>query len=177
MNCFFSNKYADRTDLFEGLSIWKEEKYRKLQGTFPVIFLSFADVKKDNYQDAIWKIKKIILVLYQQFSEILSWDGFSLQQRKQFQQITPDMSDVMAQSALQDLCGYLSAYYRKKILIFLDEYDTPLQEAYVHGYWDKLAAFTRGMFNSTFKTNPCLERAIMTGNYESFQRIHFFRSE
>lgn len=163
MNCFFSNKYADRTDLFEGLSIWKEEKYRKLQGTFPVIFLSFADVKQDNYQDAVWKIKKIISVLYQQFSEIVSWDGFSLQQRKQFRQITPDMSDVMAQSALQDLCGYLSAYYRKKVLIFLDEYDTPLQEAYVHGYWDKLAAFTRGMFNSTFKTNPCLERAIMTG--------------
>ena len=60
VNCFFSNQYAGRSDLFEGLSVWKEEKYRKLQGTYPVIFLSFADVKQTNYEDAVRKIKNII---------------------------------------------------------------------------------------------------------------------
>ena len=67
LNCFFSNKYSDRGDLFEGLSIWKEEKFRKLQGTYPVIFLSFADVKQTNYKDAIQKIKNSISELYGQF--------------------------------------------------------------------------------------------------------------
>ena len=61
LECFFSNKYKDRGDLFEGLDIWKKEKYRKLQGTYPVIFLSFADVKQNNYEETIQKIKKIIL--------------------------------------------------------------------------------------------------------------------
>ena len=60
VNCFFSNQYAGISDLFEGLSVWKEEKYRKLQGTYPVIFLSFADVKQTNYEDAVRKIKNII---------------------------------------------------------------------------------------------------------------------
>ena len=64
---------------------------------------------------------------------------------------------------LNDLSDYLSRYYGKDVIILLDEYDTPMQEAYVSGYWEELAAFTRSLFNSTFKTNPYLERAIMTG--------------
>ena len=60
LECFFSNKYKDRGDLFEGLDIWKKEKYRKLQGTYPVIFLSFADIKQNNYNDAVEKMKRII---------------------------------------------------------------------------------------------------------------------
>ena len=77
--------------------------------------------------------------------------------------ISNDMSDVMAQSAINELSNYLSRYYGKKVIILLDEYDTPMQEAYINGYWKELAGFTRSMFNSTFKTNPYLERAIMTG--------------
>ena len=60
LECFFSNKYKDRGDLFEGLEIWNDEKYRKLQGTYPVIFLSFAEIKQNNYNDAVEKIKRII---------------------------------------------------------------------------------------------------------------------
>ena len=63
LECFFSNKYKDRGDLFEGLDIWKEEKYCKLQGTYPVIFLSFADVKQNNYEETIQKIKKIKIII------------------------------------------------------------------------------------------------------------------
>ena len=163
LKCFFSNQYADRSDLFQGLSIWKEEKYQKLQGTYPVIFLSFADVKQTNYKDAICKIKRIIATVYQQYIKIVESDQLSSLQKMQFLDVAPDMDDVTAQSALQDLSCYLSLYYGKKVIILLDEYDTPMQEAYIHGYWVEFTSFIRGLFNSTFKTNPYLERAMMTG--------------
>lgn len=163
LNCFFSNRYVDRGDLFKGLAIWKDEKYQKIQGTYPVIFLSFADVKQTNYRDAVCKIKRIISTLYQQYMELSNSDKLSEQQKRQFLNVSPDMDDVVAQSALQDLSGYLYLQHGKKVLILLDEYDTPMQEAYIHGYWNEFTAFIRGLFNSTFKTNSCLERAIMTG--------------
>lgn len=161
LNCFFSNQYANRGDLFEGLSVWEDEKYRQLQGTYPVIFLSFADVKQNDLQGALWKIKKIIFNIYQQYAWLGSWEGLMAVEREQFVGITPDMEDTAAQSAIQDLCSYLSRYYKKKVIVILDEYDTPMQEAYIHGY--KFTAFMRSLFNATFKTNPYLERAVMTG--------------
>ena len=163
LECFFSNKYKDRGDLFEGLDIWKEEKYRKLQGTYPVIFLSFADVKQNNYEETIQKIKKIIFDIYQKYDFLKDWEGLTDKEKTAFKNIDCDMSDIVAQGAIKDLSNYLSRYYGKKVIILLDEYDTPMQEAYVNGYWKELVAFTRSLFNATFKTNPYLERAIMTG--------------
>ena len=163
LECFFSNKYKDRGDLFEGLDIWKEEKYRKLQGTYPVIFLSFADVKQNNYEETIQKIKKIIFDIYQKYDFLKDWEGLTDKEKTAFRNIDCVMSDIVAQGAIKDLSDYLSRYFGKKVIILLDEYDTPMQEAYVSGYWKELVAFTRSMFNATFKTNPYLERAIMTG--------------
>lgn len=77
--------------------------------------------------------------------------------------ISADMGDVEASLALNELSKYLCRYYGKKVIILLDEYDTPMQEAYVNGYWKELAEFTRGIFHAAFKTNTSLERAIMTG--------------
>ena len=161
--CFFSNKYKDRGDLFEGLEIWNDEKYRKLQGTYPVIFLSFAEIKQNNYNDAVEKIKRIICEVCQQFDFLKNWDGLTEIEKKNISNISYNMSDVMAQDLIKNMSNYLSRYYGKKVIILLDEYDTPMQEAYVNGYWEELVAFTRSLFNSTFKTNPYLERAIMTG--------------
>ena len=163
LECFFSNKYKDRGDLFEGLDIWKEEKYCKLQGTYPVIFLSFADVKQNNYEETIQKIKKIIFDIYQKYDFLKDWEGLTDKEKTAFRNIDCFMSDIVAQGAIKDLSDYLSRYYGKKVIILLDEYDTPMQEAYVNGYWKELVAFTRSLFNATFKTNPYLERAIMTG--------------
>ena len=73
------------------------------------------------------------------------------------------MDDSIATLAIHELAKFLYMYYGKKAIVLLDEYDTPMQEAYVDGYWEKIVAFTRSMLNSTFKTNPYLERAIMTG--------------
>lgn len=163
VKCFFSNHYQDKGELFEGLSIWKEEKYRNLQGTYPVIYLSFADVKQTNYKDAVLKIKWIITEVYQQYIELSRWEGLTEVQKKQFLSVDLNMEDVTAQCALKDLSNYLYHYYGKKVIILLDEFDTPMQEAYMHGYWNEFTAFIRSLFNATFKTNPYLRRAIMTG--------------
>ena len=163
LKCFFSNKYAGRQDLFEGLSIWEEEKYRKLQGEYPVVSLSFADVKQTNYIDAVKMIKFIISDAFREYRDIMQSDRFTETDRQRFEMVNPTMDDVTAQRALKELGGYLETYYGRKVILFLDEYDTPMQEAYVGGYWDEFTAFIRSLFNSTFKTNPYLERAIMTG--------------
>jgi hypothetical protein len=163
LECFFSKKYEKNSDLFEGLHIWEEEKYKKLQGTYPVIFLSFADVKQGNYKDAVKKLKGILAKLYDERYFLADWEGLTPNEKRQFLSVGVDMDDVTAQDALKNLCNYLSRYYQKKVLIFLDEYDTPMQEAYLGKYWNVFTDFIRSMFNATFKTNPFLERALLTG--------------
>lgn len=163
LNCFFSNQYTGRSDLFEGLSIWKEKKYQEMQGTYPVIWLSFADVKQPSYAETVQKIKRIITNVYQQFYLLREDSRFSEEDKEQFLKIKPEMDNVTAQDALKYLAEILYHFYGKKVIILLDEYDTPMQEAYIHGYWDEFTSFIRGLFNSTFKTNPYMERAVMTG--------------
>lgn len=163
LECFFSQKYANRDDLFEGLSIYEEEKYRELQGTYPVISLSFANVKETNFQSTREKICQVLTSLYIQNSFLRDSDVLTDKDREYFDRISVDMRDSDATMALHQLSDYLCRYYGKKVIILLDEYDTPMQEAYVDGYWEELVAFTRSLFNAAFKTNPYLERAIMTG--------------
>ena len=160
---FFSVDYAKRSDLFKGLSIWENEKYRDLQGTYPVISLSFANIKERDYQTTRKKICQTITELYVKYSFLLDSQKLEQGDIDFFKRVSVDMDDVDATMAIHYLCKYLYMYYGKKVIVLLDEYDTPMQEAYVDGYWDDLVAFTRSMFNSTFKTNPWLERGIMTG--------------
>ena len=160
---FFSVEYADRGDLFEGLSVWQEEKYRSLQGTYPVISLSFAKVKQTSYESARKMIGQIIANLYNQYDYLLDSDKLNEREKEFCRKISDDMEDHIAIDSLSELSHYLMKHYGRKVIILLDEYDTPMQEAYVYGYWKELVTFTRGLFNSTFKTNPCLERAVMTG--------------
>ena len=163
LNCFFSNRYADRGDLFEGLSIWEDEKYRQLQGTYPVIFLSFAGIKSDNIKDAKMQIKGLIATLYSQNRYLFEGELLNVNEKMMFDSMTMFMEDVLCYSSINMLCSFLERYYGKKTIVLLDEYDTPMQEAYIHGYWDEFTSFIRNIFNNTFKTNPYLERAVMTG--------------
>ncbi|MFQ8649783.1 MAG: AAA family ATPase [Lachnospira sp.] len=165
LKCFFSNQCAGRSDLFEGLSIWNEEKYRELQGQYPVIFISFATIKADNYVDARDGIISTVYRAYQEYHSILEDDMFFIELKNYISTITPDRK--MTNEALFGALNYLSEclfnYYGKKTIILMDEYDTPMQEAYIHGYWKEFTVFMRSMFNATFKTNSYMERAIMTG--------------
>lgn len=160
---FFSVKYAGRSDLFEGLSLWEDEKYRGLQGTYPVISLSFANVKEKSLDQARKKICRIIKDLYNQNDFLLDSGVLNESEESDYRSISLDMEDSVASYSIKALSDYLYRYYGKKVIILLDEYDTPMQEAYVDGYWEEFVDFTRNMFNSTFKTNPSLERGIMTG--------------
>lgn len=160
---FFSVQYADRRDLFEKYSIWSEEKYQKLQGTFPVISLSFASIKENDYETTRRKICQLLVNLYIQHAFLRDSDIMTEKDRDYFDRVSLEMDDSVATMAIYQLSDLLHRYYGKKVIILLDEYDTPMQEAYVNGYWDQLVGFTRSLFNAAFKTNPSMERAIMTG--------------
>ena len=160
---FFSVNYAGRGNLFEGLAIWEDEKYRELQGTYPVISLSFANVKENNYPNTRKKICQMIAELYASHAYLLESDAMGEGEREFFRRVSVDMDDVDATMAIHYLSKFLYFYYGKKVIILLDEYDTPMQEAYVNGFWDEIVSFTRSLFNSTFKTNPYMARAVMTG--------------
>ena len=163
LECFFSEKYRGEGELFRGLSIWNHEKYREIQGTYPVIFFSFADIKGQTFTSAREAICQVIQDLYAEFGFLKESERLSQEEKDYFSLVAPMMSDAVAAMSLKRLSMCLHSYYGKKVLIFLDEYDTPLQEAYMYGFWDELTGFMRGLFNSTFKTNPYLERALLTG--------------
>ena len=163
LKCFFSNQYAGRGDLFEGLSIWNEEKWRGLQGTYPVLFLSFAAVKADQLSEVKKQINMQIARLYEEHRYLLDGDLLSENEKAMYRNVSMYMEDAESSFSINLLCQYLYRYYGKKVIVLLDEYDTPMQEAYVHGYWDAFTSFLRSLFNATFKSNPYLERAVLTG--------------
>lgn len=160
---FFSIKYEGKGQLFENLSIWKEEKYRKMQGNYPVISVSFANVKEKDFEMAVYRICQILQRLYIENYFLLESDKLTEGEKKEFKAMADGVPVKDAPVALNRLSDYLCRFYGKKVLIFLDEYDTPMQEAYIGGCWQKMVEFIRSMFHFTFKTNPYLDRAIMTG--------------
>ena len=173
LECFFSNQYEGRgEELFGDLSIWQEKKYRDMQGKYPVLFLSFAGIKSPTYEGARDGIIAAISDLYKRHTYLLKGDTLSQTEKNGFdildrylKDTSPDkvIYEISITNAIHELSSYLYRYYGKRVLIFLDEYDTPMQEAYVNGYWDKFVELTRSIFNSTFKTNPYMSRAVMTG--------------
>ncbi len=160
---FFSVNYSGRGSLFQGLNIWEYEAYREIQGTYPVLFVSFAGIKENSYAGARESICRVIEEQYNKCDYLLEGTLLNEKEKAFYQKVSVEMSDSEAAASLRTLSDFLGRYYGKKVIILLDEYDTPMQEAYVNGYWDELVAFTRNLFNSTFKTNPYLERAVMTG--------------
>lgn len=167
--CFFSNKYAGRGDLFEGLSIWEEKspdgeyQYRKLQGTFPVIFLSFANVKATSYKEMVSKITKVTADLYEKNSCLFTGDLLSENEQMYYKSIKVGMNVELAADAIHSMACFMQRYYKQKVIIILDEYDTPMQNAWISGYWEEAADFFSALFNATFKTNEYLERGLITG--------------
>ena len=156
---FFSLDYAGRSDLFEEMNIWEEEQYRNLQGKFPVISLSFAGVKGANYIDTRRQVCQEIVEVYEKHRFLLEEKGFLSDREKDFfNAVSRDMDNDIAAVSLKKIAGLLARYYGQNVIILLDEYDTPMQEAYLNGYWDEIVSFMRNLFNSTFKTNPYLDR-------------------
>lgn len=160
---FFSNEFIGRGDMFEGLAIWKDEKYRELQGTWPTIFITLAGMKPESYGEALSFFTGIINQLYREHAYLLNSDILTEEDKKYITDISYSNKINDMYSCVNKLSELLYRHYGKKVIIILDEYDTPMQEAYTKGYWDEIAGFMRSFFNATFKTNPYMHRAIMTG--------------
>ncbi len=160
---FFSIRYAKESSLFEGLSVWNEDSYRALQGSYPVISLSFANVKEQTYKGAKRKICQLLVNLYVENHFLLESGVLEEKDKDFFHRVDVDMEAGDAAMAIYQLSSYLYRYYGKKVILLLDEYDTPMQEAYINGYWEEFAGFIRSLFHASFKTNPWLERGLMTG--------------
>ena len=163
MEKFFSLRYEGRGELFEGLSIWQHEEYRALQGSYPVLFLSFAVVKENTFAQARQSLCRVIEEQYNKHDYLLEGDLLNEKEKEFYQEVTAKMADNTAAASLRSLSDFLRRYHGKNVIILLDEYDTPMQEAYVNDYWEEMVAFIRSLFNATFKTNPYLDRALMTG--------------
>ena len=161
--CFFSNKYADRGDLFEGLDIWSDEKYRQLQGTYPVISLSFAGIKATNCDEMKYRMTEVVADLYNDNIRIMQGTALSPNEKAYYESIKIGMDDRIAVGAVRQMAKFMNSYYGKEVIILLDEYDTPMQEAWLGGYWDEAVSFFKSFFAMTFKTNPHLYRGIITG--------------
>ncbi len=167
IECFFSRKYEGRADLFDGLSIFghdsDREKYRNLQGRFPVIFLTFANIKADRYTEMENKISEVIASLYNENYYLLDGDCLNTNEKEYYKKIKIGMPRDIAVGAVHQMACFMQRYYNENVIILLDEYDTPMQEAWLSGYWDKAVIFFSSFFNATFKTNPYLERGMITG--------------
>jgi hypothetical protein len=164
MEAFFSVEYKEKAYLFERLNIFKKESYRMLQGSYPVIFLSFASIKETTYLDFYEKIQYLIAELYEKYSFLIKSDQMDDFDKKQYMEIRAGTaSKTELSGSLLWLSRQLYDFYGKKPILLLDEYDTPMQEAYLSGYWDEMVSFIRTLFNATLKTNPYLERALLTG--------------
>jgi len=175
---FLSIEYAGQGEIFGGLSIWKDGKYRNLQGSWPVIFLSFADVKANTFTLAKEKICMLIKEVYRRHDYLLKGGSLKQEEQEAFRKIYTEMKDSETAYSLKNLSGYLSCYYGKKVIILLDEYDTPLQEAWVYGYWREMAELIhKRAVQFHILDQPVSGTGGYDGDYEGQQRIYFFRSE
>ena len=131
LNCFFSRQYEKRGDLFKGLSIWTDQRYQRLQGSYPVIFISFADVKQNNYKDAIQKIKNIIVDVYRQHRYLNNEECFTENEKQQMMAITEKMDDVTAQDALKNLSSYLNLFQVFRSLLSASDFQKGVSDSAV----------------------------------------------
>ncbi|MCD7842406.1 MAG: ATP-binding protein [Lachnospiraceae bacterium] len=161
---FFSTRFKDRGGLFEGLSIWNEGDFRKLQGMIPVINFSLANIKQDTYASMCHVMRTMLSQLFRRHSYLLESDKLSGYEKEKFTDILCEKApDEDSMNAILFLSQCMYEHFRKKVIILIDEYDTPMLEAYTAGYWEDAIKYIRRMFHAAFKDNPWLDRGLMTG--------------
>ena len=163
VECFFSNKYALRTDLFNGLDVWNDVGLRCEQGTWPVVSLSFSAAKGASAEAVVRRMCEQIARAWRQHRDDIDADSLGDQERDLLEGRTPFVDPMVAPNSLARLCELLEKSTGKRCIVLLDEYDTPLHEAWVGGFWHEVSEFVRAFFNSSFKSNPSMERALLTG--------------
>ena len=163
VECFFSNRYASRTDLFNELDVWNDAGLRCEQGTWPVVSLSFSAAKGASAEAVVRRMCEQIARAWRQHRDDINADSLGDQERDLLEGRTPFVDPMVAPNSLARLCELLEKSAGKRCIVLLDEYDTPLHEAWVGGFWHEVSEFVRAFFNSSFKSNPSMERALLTG--------------
>ena len=161
---FFSNKEKDNKYLFDGLAISFNSEIMKHQNQYPVISITLKDMKKQNIEDAYEYfndiIKKIIVKHYELYSSPYIVESIK-EELKRLENKNSSQNEL--ENALLLIAECLYQHYGNKVIILIDEYDVPLQSAYLEGYYDEMVNFLRNVFSSALKTNDALEKGIMTG--------------
>ena len=162
---YFDCTKKDSKEIFEGLKIMEQdEKYTSKLGYYPCIYLTLKDVAEVNYENMILNLKTAISDMYLEHIYLLDSDKIYPFEKEQIKEILSYKEDeIVLRNSIKTLSKYLNRYYDKPVMLFLDEYDVPLQTAYVNGYYEKGISFFKTFYGTTFKDNPYLEKTVLTG--------------
>ena len=176
---YFDCKCKDSKELFEGLKIMEqEEKYTSKLGYYPVIYITLKDVQDTDYEKMLLSLKTAILDMYQEHMYLLDSEKIYNFEKEKIKEILYAREDEVAlKNAIKDLSKYLNRYYEKPVILLVDEYDVPLQNAYVKGYYEKAVEFFKTFYGTTFKDNKYLEKTVLTGVSRVAKESIFSRSK
>ena len=162
---YFDCTVKDAKELFKGLKILEqEEKYTSKLGYYPVIYITLKDVQDRNYENMLLNMKTAILDMYQEHMYLLESDKIYDFEKEKIKEILFGREDEVAlKNSIKDLSKYLNRHYGKPVMLLVDEYDVPLQNAYVKNFYEEAIEFFREFYRLTFKDNPYLEKTVLTG--------------
>ena len=162
---FFDCNVKNSKELFEGLKIMGQgEKYTSKQGAYPCIYLTLKDVNDSNYENMLLDLKTAILEMYREHRYLLDSDKIYDDEKARIMDILYTREDEVAlKTSVKELSGYLYRHFGKPVMLFIDEYDVPIQVAYVKGYYEKAIEFLKTFYGTTFKDNQYLEKTVLTG--------------
>ena len=160
---FFSLRFSDQEQVFKNFKVWEDSSMSMLAGKLPVISLSFANVKGQDFQSVRELIIQTLLELRNQFDFIRTSQHLTEEERQFFANFSAKVSDSEAQYFLFNLSQALCKHYGSRVIILIDEYDTPMHEAWLNGYWSKLSSFLQPLLGKALKDNAYLERGLLTG--------------
>ena len=162
---YFDCKQKDNKELFKGLKIMnQDEKYTSKLGYYPVIYLTLKDVQDTNYENMLLDMKTAMLNMYKEHRYLLDSDKIYPEEKARITDILYAREDEnVLKNSVRDLSEYLNRHYDKPVILLVDEYDVPIQNAYVQGYYDQAVNFFRTFYGTTFKDNPYLEKTVLTG--------------
>jgi len=165
LHYFFINKNVEENrQLFDGLAITKSPVFEQHQGQYPVIFLSFKSCKGDSYEKIYYSIVALIAKVFKEHNYILEKDLFFQSEKEKYSNIIEEKAnESLLSESLLLLSEFLHRYYQKKVFILIDEYDTPVHEAYLNGFYTQAIDFLRTLLGNTLKGNQHLQKGILTG--------------
>ena len=162
---FFDCDVKDSKELFAGLKIMEQgEKYTSKLGAYPCIYLTLKDISDVNYENMLLGFKTAVLEMYKAHMYLLESDKvYEFEKEKMMDILYARENEIALKNSVKELSEYLYRHYNKPVMLFIDEYDVPIQSAYVEGYYEQAIKFLKAFYGVTFKDNPYLEKTVLTG--------------